>query len=155
MRMIENAFFSFNCYNLWPGKASMSETAKYSSWVWHKGGGGRLSKTGANRPVRNLHIFQKLSHFVRDGHILSLVVFQCVLRWGMSTLVWNLTDWSGLESLTSRFLFQFLFFWTLSLVIYHQQLGFRYQYNLMDAGLMLNLSPNVTHQEGVDCANLE
>ena len=38
---------------------------------------------------------------------------------------------------------------------YHQQLGFRYQYNLMDAGLMLNLSPNVTHQEGVDCANLE
>ena len=38
---------------------------------------------------------------------------------------------------------------------YHQQLGFRYQYNLMDAGLMLNLLPNVTHQEAVDCANLE
>ena len=47
------------------------------------------------------------------------------------------------------------FFYAFSYPCYHQQLGFRYQYNLMDAGLMLNLLPNVTHQEGVDCANLE
>ena len=34
---------------------------------------------------------QKLSDFIT-----------CALRWGMSTLVWNPTNWSGLESLTSR-----------------------------------------------------
>ena len=109
--------FYHQLYNHMPGKTSMSETAKYSSWIWHKGGGGRLSKTGANRPVR------KLTHFVRNCHILSVLVtffvtcgFHCVLRWGMSTLVWNLTGWSGLESLTSRFLFQLLFFWKLSLI---------------------------------------
>ena len=73
-----------HCHHLLPGKASLSEATKYSSWVRHKGGGGGLSKTGRN--------FYILSDFV-----------SCALRLGMSTLVWNPTSWSGLESLTSRF----------------------------------------------------
>ena len=60
--------------------------------------------------------------------------------------------WLGVSYQQVSILF-LVFFWML--FYHHQQLGFRYQYNLMDAGLMLNLSPNVTHQEGVDCANLE
>ena len=51
---------------------------------------------------------QKFTYVVKNLHIL-------VLRWGMSTLVWNLTGWSGLESLTTRFL-KFLLF-GLSLII--------------------------------------
>ena len=55
---------------------------------------------------------QKFPYSVRNLHIL---VLYWVLRWGMSTLVWNLTGWSGLESLTTRFL-KFLLF-GLSLII--------------------------------------
>ena len=117
-------------------------------------------------------IFLKNRHvYFIIGWLVALIVntcnsYICELRWGMNTLVWSLTRQFGLESLTKRSP-EFLLNDDIFDVIFHlltfaftflfpdQDLGFRYQYNLMDAGLMLNLPPNVTRQRGVDCANLE
>ena len=103
-------FLNYSHHLFWPGKASVSETEKYSSWVWHKGGGGGLSKTGGN-----FHIF---SEIVRVCHnVLS----------GEGWAPWFETrptglDWSLLPAGPKTFLnFLNAFSWS------HQQLGFRYK----------------------------
>ena len=105
-------------------------------------------------------VLSEIYTFFRNCHILSHVVTFCQMWFSLcpqvrdehlglkpDRLVWLGVSYQQVSFSVTLFLE--------ALSYYHQQLGFRYQYNLMDAGLMLNLSPNVTHQEGVDCANLE
>ena len=86
--------------------------------------------------VRDEHLGLKLDQTVWIGVSYQKVPTVFVEWWHLDVIFHLLT-----------FAFTFLF--------PDQDLGFRYQYNLMDAGLMLNLPPNVTRQRGVDCANLE